>query len=95
MDVNTFVTYTNRTNHQSRAKTQSGASPDGVLTLNRVQIHIDNLIKKGRLKMKQRRVFQTEQEANDFARSTGGHYYRTFDGFGKIVWVVVYERNTL
>lgn len=45
--------------------------------------------------MQQRRVFHTEEEANAFARSCGGHYYRTFDGFGQIVWIVVYERSAL
>lgn len=45
--------------------------------------------------MTQRRVFPTEQEANSFAIQSGGYYYRTFDGFGKIVWIVVYQKETL
>lgn len=44
---------------------------------------------------KQRRVFATEKEANLFAQVSGGYYYKTYDGFGKLVYIVVYEKETL
>lgn len=45
--------------------------------------------------MKHERVFSTEREANNFAVQTGGHYFRTIDGLGKVIWIVIYYKEIL